>query len=171
MTSKIIRETWIDAPREEVWDKGLKDFANIYEWNPAIAKSFTINETAGEGLGAERQCNFEGSNLYIEERVLRWEEGHSMDVLIADGKGMPPWRNPVATLELFDENGGTRMRMTMAYEMKLGPIGKLMDKYMIKPRFGKNISGVPGGLKAFIETGKKVSLDEVDFSQVREIPA
>ena len=169
--TKIIREVWINAPRQEVWEKGLEDFGNIYEWNPNVPKSYSTNNKA-KGLGAERHCDLDakGKNS-IEERVVKWQEGSMMEVLITEGKGTPPWKNPTARLELFDENGGTRMRMTMSYEMRLGPIGKLMDVMLVRPQFGKAIAALPAGLKHYIESGRKVTADQVDLSNVVAIPA
>ena len=169
--TQIIHEVWIDAPRQEVWDKAMADFGNIYKWNPNVPKSYSTNSKS-TGLGAERHCDLDpqGKNS-IEERVVQWNEGEMMEVLITDGKGTPPWKNPTAKIELFDEKGGTRFRFTFSYGMKLGPIGKLMDRFMIQPQFGPVIAQLPAGLKHYMETGQKASRDQLDMTQVQAIPA
>ena len=169
--TKIIREVWINAPRQEVWEKAMVDFGNIYEWNPNVPKSYSTN-SIDKGLGAERHCDLDNKGkVSIEERVTKWRDNEMMEVLITEGKGTPPWKNPMALIELFDENGGTRMRFTFSYQMKLGPIGWLMDNLMIKPQFGKAITAFPAGLKYFIENGRKMTSDHIDLSQVQAVPA
>ena len=54
--TKIINEIWIDASRQKVWDQALKDFGDIYLWNPGVSKSHTTNSKP-TGLGAERHCD------------------------------------------------------------------------------------------------------------------
>lgn len=168
--SKIINEIWIDAPRQKVWDQALKDFGSIYLWNPNVTTSHTTNNKP-TGLGAERHCDLTLAGASVEERVLKWDDGRMMQVLITDGAKTPPWTNPTANIELFDENGGTRMRMTFEYGMKYGPIGALMDRFMVKPQFGKALAALPVGLKYYVENGRKAASGQLDFSQVKAVPA
>lgn len=165
----IIREIWIDAPRQTVWDQALVDFGNISLWNPNVPNSYSTNSRP-QGIGAERHCDLTISGASIEERVVKWRDGEMMEVLITEGKKTPPWKNPTALIELFDERGGTRMRMTFSYTMKLGPIGWLMDVMMVKPQFGKALEALPAGLKYYMETGKKGTHQEIDFDQVVAVP-
>ncbi|MEM7802851.1 MAG: SRPBCC family protein [Chloroflexota bacterium] len=166
----IVREIWIDAPRQEVWEKAMVDFGNISIWNPNVPSSYSTNNIK-EGLGAERHCDLTLAGASVEERVTKWDDGRMMEVLITDGQKTPPWKNPKALIELFDERGGTRMRMTFSYGMKLGPIGWLMDIMMVKPQFGKAIEALPAGLKHYMETGQKGTAKEIDFSQVVAVAA
>ncbi len=167
--SKIVRETFINAPREQVWEKALLDFGNIQEWNPNVVKSYTTNDVP-HGLNAARHCDLGGGST-IEERVLQWEDNKMMKILIAEGTKTPPWKNPTAKIELFDANGGTKARMTFEYQMKLGPIGYLMDRFMIQPQFGKALDALMVGMKYFIENGRKATTNQLDLSQAVMVPA
>ncbi len=164
--TKIVREVWIDAPRQDVWDKALVDFGSIYAWNPNVPKSYLTSEKTG-GVGVTRHCdlNIEGASL--EERVTHWEEGRMMKISIYDGKKLPPWKNPTAKIELFDENGGTKVRGTFEYDMKMGPVGSLMNTMMIKPNFGKAWGLLHIGMKHFVENGQKAeNKEQLDLSKV-----
>jgi ligand-binding SRPBCC domain-containing protein len=39
--TKITREVWIDAPKEQVWAV-MADFGNVYRFNPTVPKSYSI---------------------------------------------------------------------------------------------------------------------------------
>lgn len=42
------------------------------------------------------------------------------------------------------------------YQLKYGPIGKLMDKLMFGPQLSKGLPRILTGLKHFVETGEEV---------------
>ncbi len=163
--TKITREIHINAPRQEVWDKTLADFGNIFEWNPNVPKSYSTNDISG-GSGATRHCDL-GGKASIEERVTEWREGKSLQVLITEGKGMPPFKTmPIARFDLKDEKGGTRVRMSLEYQLGMGPIGAVMDAMMAKRQFTGNVESLLAGQKHFVEKGKKGSGAQLNTSLV-----
>ncbi len=168
--TKIIREIHINAPRQEVWDKTLADFGNIFEWNPNVPKSYATNNVS-DGLGATRHCDL-GAKNSIEERITEWRDGKSLEVLITEGKGMPPFKDmPTARFDLKDEKGGTRVRMALDYQLGMGPLGALMDAMMAKRQFTGNVESLLAGQKFFIEKGKKASDAQLDLKQVTAVLA
>ena len=168
--TKITREVWIDAPRQEVWDKTMADFGSIFEWNPNVPKSYATNDIK-DGLGATRHCDLGGKSS-IEERITEWKAGRSLEVLITEGKGMPPFKNmPTARFDMADEKGGTRVRMSLEYQIGMGPIGALMDAMMAKRQFTGNVEALLAGQKHFVEKGKKAADSQLDLSRVTPVLA
>lgn len=146
------REVWINAPQEKVW-AALADFGNIYIFNPIVTTSH-LTSTRPNGLGATRHCDFKGGS--IEERIIEWTNGRSMQVEIYAGKNAPPFKKAVATITVKEKVGGTLVKGSLNYSMKFGPIGLLMDKLMVTPQFGPAWTGLFAGLKHYIETGESV---------------
>lgn len=161
------REVWIDASKEKVWEV-IADFGNIYLFNPTIAKSYLTSDKTS-GLGTTRQCNFEGINAHIKERIVSYKEGESMRVEIYDGKGAPPFKTAFGSFFLQEEDGGTLVKGIFEYELKFGPIGILMDALMVKPKFSGAWDGVLAGLKKHVETGQEINATtskSLDFTPV-----
>jgi hypothetical protein len=46
------------------------------------------------------------------------------------------------------------VRQRMEYELKLGPIGKLMDVMLVRRKWDAGIKGFFAGLKKYVETGE-----------------
>jgi len=153
--SNIIREIWVDAPQSEVWDV-LADFGNIYRFSPTVLKSYSINDKPS-GLGAERHNDFSIEGSSVDERIVEWHEGQKLAVELYNGQGMPPWKNAVAEFSVREHKGGTMVRGAINYDMKFGPIGALMDRFMIKPQFGEAFGSQLAGLKHHVETGEEVT--------------
>ena len=93
-----------------------------------------------------------------------------MQIEIYEGKNAPPFKTAVATISLQEKDGGTLVKGSLNYEMKYGPIGVLMDKMMVTPKFGRGWSGLFAGLKKYVETGETVpSLKTVNLETVAEL--
>lgn len=163
--TKITREVWIDASKEQVWEV-LADFGNIYKFNPTVPKSYSTSEQT-TGLGATRHCDFGGSGSSVEERIVEWQEGESMTIDIYDSVKTPPFKQSGAVISIKEQDDGTLVSGSLVYELKFGPIGGLMDKMMVRSQFESAWSGVLAGLKSYVETGKEVeSFKDVNFEPV-----
>ncbi len=168
--STITREIWIDAPKSDVWAV-LADFGNIYRFNPTVPRSYSTNDLSS-GLGATRHCDLNIDGASVEERIIEWHDGQKMGVEIYDGQKTPPWRNAIAELSVAERDGGTVVRGKLSYDMKYGPIGALMDRFMIQPQFGKAFGGIFAGLKHYIETGEEVNGPQgLPFDQIVAVAA
>ncbi len=58
---------------------------------------------------------------------------------------------------LTAEGDGTLVRQRMEYELKLGPIGRLMDAVLVRRKWDAGIKGFFAGLKHYVETGNRPS--------------
>ena len=149
--TNITREVWIDAPKAQVWD-ALADFGNISIFNPTVPNSYLTSEQK-QGVGTTRHCDLNVPGSSVEERIVQWQDGKMMQIEIYSGTKTPPFKTALASISVQEENGGTRVRGTLDYTLKYGPIGWLMDAAMVKPQFGKAWGGIFAGLKHYIETG------------------
>ncbi|TPV92603.1 MAG: SRPBCC family protein, partial [Myxococcales bacterium FL481] len=148
MSELTIKHT-INAPSAAVWAV-LADFGGIHRFHPAVDRSPLLGEASG-GLGAKRACHFYDGNSIVEE-VVGWEEGKSMRINIVEGS--MPLQCANAEIEL-DRQGPhrTEVTFTMRYEPKYGPVGRLMDKFMMRSKFGDLLEQVLAGLDQHTRTG------------------
>ena len=149
------KQTRIDASRKEVWEV-LADLGSIEKWNPGVTASHATSSEPG-GEGATRHCDIAGpggKTAHLEERAFDWrpEEGFKIDVY----ESSLPLKRNIVTFSLEDSGAGTIVRVTPEYQLKLGPIGALMDKLMVRRQFEKGMDGLLAGLKHYVETGEEV---------------
>ncbi|MEM7281177.1 MAG: SRPBCC family protein [Pseudomonadota bacterium] len=163
----ITREVRINAPKEKVWDI-LADFGNIYLFNPNVPTSYLTSDQK-RGVGTTRHCDVAGpfDGASIEERIISWNEGESMEIEIYEGKKSPPFKKAIASLRVSEDRGETVVTGTLAYTLKMGPLGYMMDKFMVASQFNKAWTGVLAGLKHYAETGQPIEDPKVvDFTPV-----
>ncbi len=53
---------------------------------------------------------------------------------------------------LVRDGGATVVRQRMEYELKFGPLGKLLDAMMVRRKWDAGIKGFLSGLKRYAET-------------------
>lgn len=163
-------EIQIQASKETVWT-ALADFGGVWKYNPAVNSSRSLT-AANEGVGAERHCDLAFAGAAVDERIVEWDDNGSYVVEIYDGKKLPPIKNVLARLTVKESGGSSIVTAKMDYETKLGPIGSVMDRFMISPKFGKAFSGMLVGLKHHIETGSNVEMStKLDYDAVRYVAA
>lgn len=160
----------IDAPKDVVWD-ALADFGATWKYNPNVITSRSLTEAAG-GVGAERHCDLTFSGATVQERILEWDEAGSYVVEIYDGDKLPPIKNIIAHLSVSEEDGYTIAEGTMTYDTKFGPVGWVMDRLMVRNRFGRAWQGIFAGLKHHSETGEVVEKGvRLPFDEVARVAA
>lgn len=154
--TQIHLERRIHAPKERVWEV-LANFSGVSLYNPSVPNSYTLN-AQHTGLGAERRCEFdaEGSK-FIDERIIGWQEGQSYDVEIFDGNQIPPVKNLVATLAVQELGNDSIVSFTFSYTPKFGPIGILMNIFMLQRLMTRVGNGILAGLDHYVTTGETVS--------------
>ena len=134
----------VNADADKTWAL-LADFGNIQSFNPNITKSFLINGSQNQGIGAERQCNLDHKGGYIRERVTDWKPGQSYTIDIYDGA--LPVKNAVTTLGVKPLGAHRSVAyMTFTYTPKFGPLGQLMNLVMLKPMMTGMLKKVVKGL-------------------------
>ena len=155
----------IAAPVSKVWAT-LSDFGGIHRYNASVESS-PINEgTPSSGLGAERICYLYDGNQ-IQERVVESVDEKKLSIEIFETS--MPLKNArgVFTLTALP-TGGTRVAVSMHYEVKYGPIGMLMDFLMMKRMLGPAMSRLLAGLDHHISTGETIEKGWTPSKLVRD---
>ena len=83
----INRYVLVNAPKQKVWE-ALADFGNVQNLSPGVRKSYLTSEQLN-GVGAERHCDFSAMGAEVEERIVAWNEGESMEIDIYESKKIP----------------------------------------------------------------------------------
>ena len=80
-----------------------------------------------------RACHFT-DGMEVKERIVAWDEGKSLTIDIFEGS--MPLNCAKARLDVKTVGPNkTEVSMTMGYEVKYGPLGKMMDLLMMKGQF------------------------------------
>lgn len=160
-------EIAVDRPASEVW-KLISDIGGVYRYNPNVAQSRLTSGGADLGVGATRHCDLTFSGSSAEERILEWNEGEGYALEIFGGEKMPPFKGHPRAAVAVRPAGSGRSVVTgdLSYELKFGPVGRLMDKAMVAPRFGPAFGGLLAGIKHHAETGEEVT-EKTDLSAER----
>ena len=146
----VHQEITIDAPVEQVWAV-LADFGGVSKWNPMVSHSVTTSDDAS-GVGCVRTCEVSGMGRVTEE-ATEWVEGESLSVTV---EGAPMLRSMSARMAVQPEGSGTRATMDAEFTVKFGPIGAVMAAVMMKPKLASTMREALGGLKHYVETGRKI---------------
>ena len=147
--TRIKNEVHINAPKEQVWDI-LADLGGIKNYNPSVTDSY-YHPGKKRGIGAARHCDLKPFGS-VEETAIHWDEGRSYTLLLHDGKKVPPFKKATGKLAVRSNGSGTVASMTLEYDLKFGPLGKLMDLVMVRSQFQKVTHTVLHGLKKYAES-------------------
>ena len=142
----------INAPREKVWSV-LASLDALDQYDPGIRKSKIVSSQK-EGLGAARQCDLTPGG-WFKERVAEWRphEGLAFELF----ECTLPVRRLKHSYTLTPDSGGTVVNQRMEYELKFGPLGRLMDAVMVRRKWNNGIQGFFAGLKRYVEAGERSS--------------
>lgn len=146
----------IEAPRERVWEV-LADIGSIYRWNPGVKASHATSEAPG-GEGATRHCDLQrpgGKDVgHLEERAFDWRDGAGYRIEITESN--LPFRRAVVSFDVAEAPSGTRVEVSPEYELRFGPLGKLLDRVAVRRQYRKGMAAMLAGLKYYVETGEEV---------------
>jgi hypothetical protein len=145
----ITKDIQINAPKEKVWQI-LSNLETVQDYDPFVVKSFYTSDIQ-VGVGASRQCDWEGG--YVKERITAWNpgQGYSLDVY-EDSTPDSPLENQVAHFALHENEQGTIVTMTFQYNLKADvPV----DPQEIEQMWAEEtLPGILAGLKHYVETGE-----------------
>lgn len=146
----------VEAPAAQVWE-ALADFGGVVRYNPNVTASYLTGDLA-TGVGATRHCDLTFPGATVEERITSWQEGRAYVAEIYSGEKTPPFRHAQATLEVEPLGSeASTVTATLDYDLRFGPVGALMDRLMVSPKFGPAFGRLLVGLKHHVETGDEVT--------------
>jgi hypothetical protein len=91
-----------------------------------------------------------------EERATGWEEGHHYAYEV---KNIGPIRSAYNRFSLNPVGEGeTVLTQTLEFQMKLGPVGALMDTLVFRSQFRKQMEQSLAALKEYVEHNEAVDI-------------
>ena len=142
----------IQAPPEQVW-LALGKLDALDQYDPGVKKSEVLAGPA-TGIGASRQCELTPGG-WFRERVTEWQPHETIAFELFECT--LPIRRLKHSYTLIADGGATVVHQRMEYELKFGPVGKLMDAMMVRKKWDAGIKGFFAGLKHYVETGRRPS--------------
>jgi uncharacterized membrane protein len=157
--SQVSTQVQIKAPADKLW-KVLVDLDSLSQWAPNNANS----ETAPQNSETMTAARYYDANPFhnAEERATGWEEGHHYAYEV---KNIGPIKSAYNRFSLNPVGDGeTVLTQTLDFQMKLGPVGALMDTLVFRPQFRKQIEQSLVALKEYVEhEHNEVVESSVDF--------
>lgn len=137
----------IDAPREKVWE-ALASLDALARYDPGV-KHVEVVSDQRDGLGSARRCDLAPGG-WFKEKVSDWKPHEAIAFELFECTLLV--RRLHHSYTLTSEGGGTLVRQRMEYELKFGPLGRLMDAMMVRKKWDTGIKGFFVGLKRFVES-------------------
>ncbi len=142
----------IDANPEKIWSV-LASLETLDRYDPGVRKSAIISAVR-EGPGATRKCELAPGG-WFEEKVADWNPHESLSFELV--RCTLPVRRLSHSYRLSRTERGTLVRQRMEYELKFGPVGKVLDALVVRKKWDAGIKSFFAGLKKYVETGKNSS--------------
>lgn len=142
----IHHEVLAACPPERVWAL-LADLEAVRHYNPGVRHA-AIAGALRRGVGARRTCDLIPEGRVVE-RVTHWEEGHAVGLELAEHDWPVDFMRWVTRVE--PHGGGTRITQSLEYQVKLGPLGWLLDRIVMKRKLTATLDAVFAALARHAE--------------------
>ena len=137
----------IEAPPEKVWTV-LASLEALDRYDPGVAKAEIVSETR-EGPGSARRCDLKPGG-WFKERVAEWRPHQALSFELYECT--LPVRRLRHSYTLVPDGSGTVVRQRMEYQLKFGPLGRLLDAVVVRRKWAAGIRGFFSGLKRYVES-------------------
>ena len=139
----------IDVNQEKIWEM-IGDVTTIDRWSTGVETVDLLSDEA-TGLHATRRCHFYDGTT-VREEIVGVEDGHRVQIHLSEYT--VPMKNFDAEFQLNPgTDGQTEVTFKMAYEMKMGFLGRIMGATMVRRQMTKIASTTLAGLEQFLLTG------------------
>ncbi len=145
---KFRNEIRINAPIEKVWGV-VSDVESVRHYNPMV-KTVKCTSDHKEGLGASRHCELK-PNGFAKEKVIAFEPRIKISFELVESSG--PVKNMKWHTYFKSEGDSTVLSQDMEYDVKFGPVGKLLDSLVMKKKMSQSIDDIFRSLKDYVEKG------------------
>jgi uncharacterized protein YndB with AHSA1/START domain len=149
--SQLSTQVQIKAPADKLW-KALVDLDSLSQWVP----DNTSSETASPSDETMSSARYYDASPFpnVEEHATGWEEGHHYAYEV---KNIGPIKSAYNCFSLNPVGEGeTVLTQTLDFQMKLGPVGALMDTLVFHPQFRKQMEQSLAALKEYVEHNEAV---------------
>ena len=147
-------EREIDVPIDRAWDL-MADFANVHHIHPMV-ESVNMKTLESNCVGATRVCNLYDGN-YVKEKIVEWNEEEKF-YKIKLIESSVPLKGVDLKLVVKPAGGAdkTKLIAEMDIQVKYGIFGKIMERLVMKPKFGTAIGDLFAGAEVYDKTGKNI---------------
>jgi len=148
--TRVFHERVVDATPEEAW-QSLADYGGVAHVSPTIYKAGVISDNAEFAVGCERFCSleFQGRDIYIEERIIELVEGEHYTYDVYEWENFPLRKMFVTFGVKTNDMGETVLYNIVDYQLK----PRIMTGMMKGQMADSARTGVLA-YKHFTETGK-----------------
>jgi uncharacterized protein YndB with AHSA1/START domain len=153
MSTLTVTRTYPQPPSEVF--AALNDFAGVYRFHPLLESSPLVEGTPAAGPGSERVCHLNDGNT-LHERLVNVKANESLTVEVVD-TSMPVSRMIAQFTLVQTSDGGTELTMTADFELKMGFLGKVLDKLVVARKFQGNLDLLLVSLGEYLQTGRPVA--------------
>ena len=140
----------IDATPEKVWSV-LASLDALAKYDAGVSRSEIVSP-AKEGPSAAQRCDLTPGG-WFKERVADWRPNEALSFELYECT--LPVRRLRHSYTLVREGDGTLVRQLMEYELKFGPLGKLLDAVIVRRKWIAGIHGFLSGLKRHAEANRR----------------
>ena len=120
-------------------------------YDPGVKKSEVVSEVK-QGPGSARRC-YLAPGGWFEERVAEWEPARAISFELF--RCTLPVRRLEHRYTLTADGCATIVRQRMEYDLKFGPLGRLMDALVMRRKWDDGIKAFFAGLKNHVEAGRR----------------
>lgn len=138
------------CPPEHVWTL-LADLEAVQHYNPGV-RSAAIEGGPRTGVGARRSCELVPKGRVVE-RVTHWEDGRAVGLELAEHDWPVTFMRWVTRIE--PDAKGTRITQALEYQVKLGPLGWILDKTVMRRKLTATLDEVFASLARHAEASAK----------------
>ena len=153
MSTITVTHSYPQAPSEVF--AALNDFAGVHRYHPLLESSPLVEGTPAAGAGSERVCYLLDGNT-LHERIVDAKTDESLTVEVVDTS--MPVAKMIGKFDLTPvAEGGTELTMTADFELKMGILGKVLDKLVVARKFEGNLNLLLVSLGEYLRTGEPVA--------------
>jgi hypothetical protein len=137
MTTTIRHELHANCPPRNVWAL-LSDLTAVERYNPTVRVA-AVEGAQRSGVGAMRACELRPKGRVVE-RVIHWEDGRAVGLEVAESDWPIHFMRWITRLE--GDGQTTRITQDLEYRVKLGPLGWLLDRLVMKRKLTHTLDAV-----------------------------
>ncbi len=143
----IKNEITINAPIEKIWSI-MSDVSMLEKYDPTVKRSLLISPQK-TGIGAKRKVEMLDGKNWFEETTTVFKENEALEFQLTACSF--PIKSLEHTYSFRIAGPQITVFQVMKYQVKFGPLGKLMDALMIRKQSDAGIKKFFAGLKEYSE--------------------
>ena len=135
----------IEAPAESIWQV-LADFHQVRRWAKEVTHCVPLGDVTS-GIGSGRRCEIRGVGS-VDEYIDVWQPHHRFGYSVSR---LGPVAQASSRWQLEPAGAGTQVTLSLHYNMRFGPLGRLLNRIIARRRLEQSIPGVLKKLRRFVE--------------------